>query len=232
MAWSNCFWLFTLRTPFLFIVGSVLTGCVATTGTKATMTGTDLGQIKKAGVFVESPHPISVRVSRDNMTNTGAALFGLVGAAVEAGYKSSQDSGHADTLLTAVGKFDPAHESAVALRDRFAAAHVFPTVAIVASDNRREAESVGFDALFQQTIEEWGLRLCGGEDRVRVELDVHSRLVTLPEGTVKWERDELMIDGACRPISEFQADPELLRSSLKSAIETLAGRTVNEIAFP
>lgn len=163
MARSNCFWLFTLRTPFLFIVGALLTGCVATTGTKVTMTGTDLARIKKAGIFVESPHPITVRVARDNMTNTGAALFGLVGAAVEAGYKSSKDSGHADSLLSAVRNFDPAHESAVALRDRFAAAHVFQTVEIVASGNRRAAESAGFDALFQQTIEEWGLRLCGGE---------------------------------------------------------------------
>ncbi len=232
MARSNCFWLFTLRTPFLFIVCAPLTGCVATTGTNATMSGTDLAQGKNAGVFVESPHPISVRVARDNMTNTGAVLFGLVGAAVEAGYKSSKDSGHADSLLSAVRNFDPAHESAVALRDRFAAAQVFQTVEIVASDNRRAAESAGFDALFQQTIEEWGLRLWGGEDRVRVELDVHMRRGTLPEGAVKWERDELMIDGICRPISEFQADPELLRSSVKSALETLAGRTVNEIAFP
>lgn len=232
MARANCFWLLTLRTPFLFIIGALLTSCVATTGTKATMSGTDLAQIKKVGVFVASPHQISVRAARDKMTNTGAALFGLVGAAVEAGYKSSKDSGHADTLLSAVRNFDPAHESAVALRDRFAAAHVFQTVEIAASDNRRAAESAGFDALFQQTIEEWGLRLCGAEDRVRVELDVHSRLVTLPEGAVRWERDELMMDGACRPISEFQADPEVLRSSVKSAIETLAGRTVNEIAFP
>lgn len=232
MAKTDNSWTLNLTTLAVFIVGALLTACVSTTGTKATMSGTDLAQVKKAGVFVESPHPISVRVARDNMTNTGAVLFGLVGAAVEAGYKSSQDSSHADTLLSAVGKFDPAHESAVALRDRFVAAHVFQTVEIVASDNRRAAESAGFDALFQQTIEEWGLRLCGGEDRVRVELDVQSRLVTLPEGAVKWERDELMIDGACRPISEFQADPELLRSSMKSAIETLAGRTVNEIAFP
>lgn len=232
MAKTDNSWTLNLTTLAVVIVGALLTACVSTTGTKTSMTGPDLAQVKKAGVFVESPNPIAVRVARDNMTNTGAALFGLVGAAVEAGYKSSKDSGHADNLLGAVHNFDPAHESAIALRDRFAAAHVFQTVAIVASDNRRAAQSEGFDALFQQTIEEWGLRLCGGEDRVRVELDVHMRLVTLPEGAVKWERDELMIDGICRPISEFQADPELLRTSLKSAIETLAGRTVNEIAFP
>lgn len=232
MAKSDHCWAPTLTTFSLFILGALLAGCVSTTGTKASMAETDLAQVRKAGVFVESPHPIAVRVARDNMTNTGAALFGLVGAAVEAGYKSSKDSGHADNLLTAIGNFDPAHESAVALRDRFAAAHVFQSVAIVTSDNRRAAQSDGFDALFHQTIEEWGLRLCGGEDRVRVELDVHMRLMTLPEGAVRWERDELMIDGVCRPISEFQADPELLRTSLKSALNTLAGRTVNEIAFP
>lgn len=232
MARTDKSWALNLSRLSVFIGGALLTACVSTTGTKTTMTGPDLAQVKRAGVFVESPNPIAVRVARDNMTNTGAVLFGLVGAAVEAGYKLSKDSGHADNLLGAVRNFDPAHESAIALRDRFAAAHVFQTVAIVASDNRRTAQSEGFDALFQQTIEEWGLRLCGGEDRVRVELDVHMRLVTLPEGAVKWERDELMIDGICRPISEFQADPELLRNSLKSAIETLAGRTVNEIAFP
>ena len=45
-----------------------------------------------------NPAPIAVRVVRDNVTNTGAALFGWSGAAVEAGYKSSKDSGHADNL--------------------------------------------------------------------------------------------------------------------------------------
>jgi hypothetical protein len=214
------------------IIGSILVSCVSTTGTKKSGTANELGKIRRAGIIVESTRPLSVRLARDGRTDTGLALFGLVGAAVEAGYNSSKDTGRAENVLGALGVFDPAQESAVALRENFEAAKMIPEVAIVKMDDGHLSRGQGFDALFKENIEEWGLRLCGGEDRVRVALDVHMRLIALPNESVIWERDEFFMDGACRPIGEFQADRELLRTSLKSAIETLAGKTVNEIMFP
>lgn len=214
------------------IVASMLVSCVSTTGTKTSGTAKELETIRRAGIIVESRHPLSVRLARDGRTDTGLALFGLVGAAVEAGYKSSNDSGRAENFVGVLGVFDPAQETAVALREKFEAAKMIPEVEIVKIDDGRLSRGQEFHALFKENIEEWGLRLCGGEDRVRVALDVHMRLIALPNESVIWERDEFFMDGACRPISEFQADRELLRTSLKSAIETLAGKTVNEIMFP
>ena len=213
------------------MVGAMLMACVATTGTKTNVTASELAKIRKTGVVVESQQPISIRIARDNMTNTGAILFGLVGAAVEAGYKSSKDAEHEESVGRVLN-FDPVKEHAVALRDKLMEVKAFPNVEIVQAGDSRVLRTQGFDAVFKETIEEWGLRLCSGESNVRVGFDVHMQLVSLQNEAVIWERDELFMDGPCRPLSDFQADRELLGASLKSATQTLAGKTANEIAFP
>lgn len=209
-----------------------LLSCASTTGTKTTPTSADLSKITQAGILVESKHTLSVRVAREQMTNTGAVLFGVIGAAVEAGYKSSKDSGHEEEIGRGLGDFDPVKDTAAALRAKFLGGKVFPIVEIVQSANARELKEQGFDAVFKETIEEWGLRLCSGEENVQVGFDIHAQLVSLQTDRTIWERDELFLDGPCRPLSDFRADRALLRNSLKQATETLAGRIANEIAFP
>jgi len=166
------------------------------------------------------------------MTNTGAILFGLVGAAVEAGYKSSKDSGYEGEIGRVLGDFDPVKDSAAAFREKFLAGKVFPIAEVVQTENARGLKEQGFDAMFKETIEEWGLRLCSGEENVQVGFDIHAQLVSLQNDKTIWERDELYMEGACRPLSDFRSDRELLRTSLRRATDTLAGRIVNEIAFP
>ncbi|MBI5316989.1 MAG: hypothetical protein HZB34_13575 [Nitrospirae bacterium] len=166
------------------------------------------------------------------MTNTGAVLFGLIGAAVEAGYKFSKDSGYEEEIGRVLGDFDSVKDSAAAFREKFLAGKVFPIVEVVQTDNARGLREQGFDAVFKETIEEWGLRLCSGEENVQVGFDIHAQLVSLQNDRTIWERDELFVEGPCRPLSDFRSDRELLRSSLKRATETLAGRIANEISFP
>ena len=221
-----------LRNIICIALAATLLSCASTTGTKTTLTSADLSKITKAGILVESKHPISVRVAREQMTNTGAVLFGLIGAAVEAGYKSSKDSGHEEEIGRVLGDFDPAKDSAAAFREKFLAGKVFPIVEVVQTENARGLKEQGFDAVFKETIEEWGLRLCSGEENVQVGIDIHAQLVSLQNDRTVWERDELFMDGPCRPLSDFRSDRELLRASLKQAIETLAGKIANEIAFP
>jgi hypothetical protein len=213
------------------MLGPLLLSCVSTTGTKTSMTTDELTGIRKAGVIVETQHPLSVRIARDKMTNTGAILFGLVGAAVEAGYKSSKDVEHEEVVGRGLD-FDPTKEHAGAFRDALMGVNAFPAIEIVQTEDRQALRSQGFDAVFKETIEEWGLRLCLGEDNVRVAFDVHMQLSSLPKDSILWERDELFIDGPCRPLKEFQDDRELLKASLRSATQTLARKTANEIAFP
>ena len=213
-------------------IAATLVSCASTTGTKTTLTSADLSKITKAGILVESKHPLSVRIAREQMTNTGAVLFGLVGAAVEAGYKSSKDSGYEKEIGRVLGDFDPVKDSAAAFREKFLAGKVFPIVEVVQTENARGLKEHGFDAVFKETIEEWGLRLCSGEENVQVGFDIHAQLVSLQNDRTIWERDELFMEGSCRPLSDFRSDRELLRSSLKRATETLAGRIANEIAFP
>jgi len=213
-------------------IAATLISCASTTGTKTTLTSADLSKITKTGILVESKHPLSVRIAREQMTNTGAILFGLVGAAVEAGYKSSKDSGYEEEIGRVLGDFDPVKDSAAAFREKFLAGKVFPIVEVVQTENARGLKEQGFDAVFKETIEEWGLRLCSGEENVQVGFDIHAQLVSLQNDSTIWERDELFMEGPCRPLSDFRSDRELLRSSLKRATETLAGRIANEISFP
>ena len=213
-------------------VALTLLSCSSTTGTKTTLTSAELLKIRKAGILVESEHPISARVARERMTNTGAALFGLVGAAIEAGIKSSKDSTHEENIGRLLGDFDLSKETARALHNKFTSAKLFSTVEIVQTKDADALKARGFDAMFKETIEEWGLRLCSGEDNVRVGFDVHAQLVSLQRDVTLWERDELFMEGPCRPLSDFQSDPELLSASLRRATDTLAGRIANEIAFP
>ncbi len=213
------------------IICTLLLSCVSTTGTKTSMTNDELATIRKAAVVVETRYPLSVRMARDKMTNTGTIFFGLVGAAVEAGYKSSKDAEHEVAVGSALD-FDPTKEHAGAFRDALMGVNVFPVVEIVQTEDRQALRTQGFDAVFKETIEEWGLRLCLGEDNVRVAFDVHMQLWSLQKDSILWERDELFIDGPCRPLKEFQDERDLLKTSLRSATQTLARKTANEIAFP
>lgn len=219
----------------------VLVSCVSTTGTKTNLTTDELARIRKAGVTVESHQPLSVRMARDKLTATGVAvgsIFGVVGAVVgaavtaaEASSKSSKDAEHAD-VVGRILEFDPTKEHAAAFRDALMEAHAFPVVEIVQAEDRQSLRTQGFDAVFKETIEEWGLRLCLGEDNVRVVFDVHMQLWSLQKNTMLWERNDLFIDGPCRPLREFQDDRNLLNASFRSATQTLARKTANEIAFP
>lgn len=211
---------------------SILLSCVSTTGTKTTLTSAELSRIRKAGVLVESENPVSVRVARDKMTNTGAVLLGVLGAGMEAGYNSMKDSGSEKEIGDALHGFDPVKDSAAAFREKFTAGKVFPVVEIVQTDSPKTLTAQGFDALFKETIEEWGLRLCSGEENVRIGFDIHAQVIMLRNNTTVWERDELYMEGPCRPLTDFSTDGELLRTSLKRATESLAGKIANEIAFP
>ncbi len=213
------------------MLGTLLLSCVATTGTKTSMTAGELATIRKAAVVVETQQPLSVRIARDKMTATGSILFGLVGAAIESGYRSSKDADYGDAVSRAL-EFDPTKEHAGAFREALMGVNAFPTVEIVQAEDRQALRAQGYDAVFKETIEEWGLRLCLGEDNVRVAFDVHMQLWSLQKDSILWERDELFIDGPCRPLKEFQDDRDLLKASLRSATQTLARKTANEIAFP
>jgi len=166
------------------------------------------------------------------LTNTGAILFGLIGAGIEAGYRASKDTDYEKEINHLLGDFDPVKDSAAAFHQKFSAGKVFPTVEIVQTESARVLNEQGFDSVFKETIEEWGLRLCSGEENVQVGFDINAQLVLLQNNTKVWERDELFMEGPCRPLSDFRADKELLRASLKRATDSLAGRIVNDIAFP
>lgn len=221
-----------LRNVICIAIVTTLLSCSTTTGTKTSLAPSELSKFKKAGILIESETPFSVRVARDQMTNTGAVLFGLIGAGVEAAYKASKDSGYEEEIHHLLGDFDPRKDSAVALQQSFIAGKVFQTVEIVQADDARALKEQGFDTVLKETIEEWGLRLCSGEENVQVGLDINAQLVSLHNNTTVWERDELFMEGPCRPLSDFRTDKELLRTSLKRAVESLAGKIVNNIAFP
>ena len=221
-----------LRNVVCIAITATLLSCSTTTGTKTSLAPSELSKLRKVGILVESGTPFSVRIARDKLTNTGAVLFGLIGAGIEAGYKASKDTDYENEMNHFLGDFDPVKDSATALHQKFSVGKVFQAVEGVQTENARVLKEQGFDSVLKETIEEWGLRLCSGEENVQVGFDINAQLVLLQNNTKVWERDELFMEGPCRPLSDFRADKELLGATLRRATENLAGRIVNDIAFP
>src|SRR5215467_8617786 len=91
--------------PFLVLF---LYSCMATTGTTTSLSQTKLQEIKELGIVTTTNEEFSVRLSRHEKTNIGGALFGLVGAMVEAGTRSYADGKRETELSRYLDNYDVA----------------------------------------------------------------------------------------------------------------------------
>jgi len=213
--------------------GLVFSSCTPTTGTRVPLNPTNLSKIKSIGVMVKKEEDFSVRLSREEMTATGAVFFGLLGAGIEAAARQSADTGVEEQFKTIIAAYDPKKPMIERLHHHLRSSGSFSTmVAEVGEDAVLKRN--GLDGVLEVTIREWGLRRCPGPspDRVQVGLNVHARMFLREEGSTVWERDELYRDGECRPWQDFLSHQGLLKEGLSRTIDNLAGKIVNEILFP
>lgn len=206
------------------------TACTAKTGTTRLPTADELARAKSIAVSVQVAESFSVRQSREDDTNTGAAMFGLVGVLVESGVRAGQDASSAKSVAGGLGDFDPK----AALAERIVAAFKDARAAGVTSDPSRAAlQQQGFDSVLEVTIREWGLRLCNGAGPQTVQggYAVEARLRMLDSSELIWQRTDLYLDRECQSVEAFQS-AELLRSVLARGVDSAAKRIVNDILFP
>ena len=118
---ANCFLM-----SFLFI-GVLVSSCTPTTGTRIPLSQAGLAKIKRIGILVKDEGGFSVRVSREKMTGTGAILFGLVGAGVEAGARSSADQRREKECKPIISHFDAYSDQTI---------HLFRSIPSTYSENK------------------------------------------------------------------------------------------------
>ena len=212
-----------------------LAACTATTGTKVPTGEYQLSKITKIGISAKKEEEFSLRISREQMTNTGGILGGLVGLGIEAGIRSSSDSKLEDALKLLVGDFDPTQVLTEKLSNRMQAASAFKEVLTIKSQDERSLRENALDGLLEVTLMQWGLRLCSAStsgEQVEVALTVHGKVILLGNGNTVWERDEVYRDGMYHPVSKFQVQDGYIKQALSAAIDNLAGKIVNDILFP
>jgi len=224
-----CSWL-----TFL-LIGFLLSSCTPTTGTRISLTQPNLAKIKKIGILVKKEESFSVRLSREEGTNVGAAVLGLVGAGIEAGVRSSADTRLEEELKPILGDYDPQKLMEEKLYQYIQATKVFNPVAGINVEDRNLQRETGLDGILEVTLKEWGLRLCLGPrpgEQVQVGFSVHGKMYVVEQGSTVWERNELYLDGKCHPLGDFRSRGSLLKDAISRSIDTLSGRIVNYIVFP
>ncbi len=213
----------------------LVSSCTTTSGTRSSLSPSALATIKTMAIIANQHEDFSVRLSREKSTATGAALFGLVGAGVEAGVRSSRDASLTNELRSRLGDYDLETTLAERLRTHMQAAGTFKSVLTIKKGELAASERQQFDSVLTVDIRQWGLRLCPGAasvDSVQGGLNVHSEMNVGESTKPVWERNELYLDAECHPIGDFRMQDTLLRDTLLRATDDFARRLVNEIVFP
>jgi len=215
----------------------VAASCTSTTGTHVQLNQTAVSKIHSVGVVVKKEEEFSVRLSREKMTDAGAAFFGLVGVGIEAGARASTDSRYRERLKPALGDFDPVAALGERARQTLAACERFAQVQCLPADNPTNDRTEAYDGILEITLLQWGMRPClgpGGAEREEVQaaLNLHSRMILTRDKTTIWDRDELYLEGTCHSIEQLSSHGTLLRDALMRAVNAAAGRITNEILFP
>ena len=213
--------------------GLVFSSCTPTTGIRVPLSLTNLSKVKSIGVIVKKEEDFSVRLSREEMTATGAVFFGLLGAGIEAAARHSADTRVEEQFKPIIAAYDSKKTMIERLHHYLRSSGSFSTVV---ADGGEDAMLIPkrLDGVLEVTLKEWGLRRCPGPspDRVQVGLNVYARMFLLEGGSTVWERNELYLDGECHPWQEFRSHEGLLNEVLLRTIDNFSGKIVNEILFP
>jgi hypothetical protein len=221
---------YIVRLWLLSVAAFMLSSCTPTTGNKVAVNQTEVAKIKSIGVVVKKEEGFSVRLSREEMTNAGGAMLGLIGVGIEAGMRRSSDKGLEEQFKPIVGDYAP--ENPLSERVIF---HLQTSGSMnsFAFRDTEEASRKNVDAILELTVREWGLRRCPGTaaETVQPGFNVNGKLYRKDDRRVLWEREEIYLNGDCRPWPAFKSDT-LVKDTLPAVIDNLATKLVYEIVFP
>jgi hypothetical protein len=223
-----------MRLGIVVLIGATLASCTPTTGTRISLTPTNLSKIKSIGVVVKKEEDFSVRLSREEMSNAGAVMLGLIGAGIEAVARRSSDRGIEEQFKPIIADYDPKKPLIDRLKHHLQSSGSFSSSVVADGGEGAISSLKGLDGILEVTLREWGLRRCPGPaaETVQTGFNVNGKLCLTGDHTIVWEREELYLDGDCRPWPAFRSREMLVQDILPRAIDNLASKLVYEIVFP
>ncbi len=233
--------------PFsTFLLGLVVlsnTCCTVNTGTRISLSRSDVERINTIGISTRRDKGFSVLLHRTEVPHTGSvtgtviggAVGGLIGRAVEEAGQASRDARLERVLETTLASFVPEQSIQQTLCKLLQEEKIFGAAVPVLVENGRTALSQrGIDAILQVTIKEWGLRLCPpsrSEDELLAAFEIEIKMFMLYTDRPVWHRNEIYLDGRCYSFDAFRSQPELLTQVLTEAIEELCRRIIYEMVY-
>lgn len=192
----------------------------------------NLANVRRVAVLVVEDGAFTVVKERAKATATGAALFGIVGAAVSAAANQSMDSGEADKARPGLAGFTPA----TVLRESFVETlKSSGRVAVDVADSEAGLQALkGHDAIVRLTIKEWGVRLPTRaiSDQLAPFVEVQARMSRVPGQDVLWDEHEVALGRGRHDLARYQSDGTLLRSELTETVHEAGYRLANHLIYP
>jgi hypothetical protein len=192
---------------------------------------TTIDKLQALRVDVQQEEDFSVKKSRGQMSPVGL-MFGLIGAGIEAAYRSASDSNLADTFAPALKTFNVKQVLEGKLQEQFVQSKRFATVSV---DMNGAPSSGSSEGLLTVEMEEWGLRPClagQSDERMQVVVKAEGTLKSLPDKSILWSKEETHIEQDCHLLEKFRDEPGLLSSTFSRSFEGLAGKIANDILYP
>ena len=213
-----------------FFTLALNTGCKTATGIKENLTQEDLHNVRNLLVDVTVNESFEVYHSRDNATVTGAAIGGLLGAAIEADVRFKEDKEIFEPIAMELIDFRLRHVIEHQLDQKLKSAQLFPEVSMAPMD--KDYELLSGQAALKVEVERWGYRRSAiNDDEVSPFIEAVVVLQRGDSGKNDWEYI-LQLRGDEGHSPESLPDKlDLVRSEMRGLINQLTNRIVNELKY-
>ncbi len=208
------------------------TACASSSETRNASVQATVDSLRSLAASVSVNDTFSVQKARAEHSPIAPA-FGLLGVLVEATASSMSDNSKAESFSPSLAKYSPGDTLAESLKKHLSQSRHFNQLQM---ENGRLKESVPpSHGHFTVVLEQWGLRPClggGGSEDMQAVVQLEGKLYLPGSDKVVWEREETSLDQTCHLYSAFQSESRLLTESLTRAIDSAAGKLVNEMLYP
>ncbi len=179
-------------------------------------------------VVPEKPGDFELLYDRARSTATGAAMFGLIGAAVSEGYNSSNDSKKESYIAKAVQSQDYNQILRTSLTETF---RQDSSIQITHFNSRPEVMGEGIDAVAYVDVEEYGFSFSNQNSENLSPYVVLTIKVESSGGQVIWDNREKFVGESVGYFYELKRDSEIASRSLKELFDEVGSRVSYNIIY-
>lgn len=206
-------------------LGVTLLGCA--THNQINVSNTKDIRIDSVAIVVLEDGAFEVQYARVRDTATGAALLGLVGAAIEAGVSSESDSQRQAEIEKVLGETSPAEALLEAIRTTFES----DSDIALSTFDRKIASAESYDATGIFTVEEYGFTLIDRDsEELHPYITFHAK-VTGRNGDVIWDDREKLLGRVSATYDELRAPEGPARKLVMEILGEVGARIAYDIIY-